>query len=462
MLRLALATVALALLLPATAPAAEVVESIGVTFAVENVNRTTLPCNSDGKPYRIAGRIVGPQSVLEGGRPVDVGTLYLHEYSFGSWFWTFDDVPGLNHAAEMARAGHVSVVIDRLGYDGSDHPPGLDTCLGAQADIARQIIERLKAGDYASGGSSPRFARIVLAGHSVGAVAAELAVTSFGDALGVDGLVVLALANQGYTPGALQESFVQGGVCTTGGEPAEEGQPTGYAYYAQTPEDWKPLVFASASPAVQEAAVARRNRDPCGDVSTLTPASGHNAAQQSSITLPVLVLFGGSDAVYEPGTGEKEAAAFSGSDDVTYREFPDTGHALLLEAAAPDVRGTIAEWLTARGMAPKPRGGGSGNSGGGTGGGGSPPAAAPRSRASLVLSRRRCVRRAVVLRARGTGRLTVRVDGRGVRPLRRRGLLRIRLGRRATRDGRVVVTAVLRTSDGGTFRVARRYRTCAG
>ena len=155
MVRLALATVALALLVPSTAPAAEVVESIGVSFSVENVNRTTLPCNSDGKPYRIAGRIVGPQSVLEGGRPVDVGTLYLHEYSFGSWFWTFDDVPGLNHAAELARAGHVSVVIDRLGYDASDHPPGLDTCLGAQADIARQIVERLKAGDYASGGSQP-------------------------------------------------------------------------------------------------------------------------------------------------------------------------------------------------------------------------------------------------------------------------------------------------------------------
>ena len=102
----------------------------------------------------------------------------------------------------------------------------------------------------------------MLAGHSVGAVAAELAVTSFGDALGVDGLIVLALANQGYTPASLQESFVQGGVCTTGGEPAEEGQPSGYAYYAQTPEDWKPLLFASASPAVQEAAVARAQPRP--------------------------------------------------------------------------------------------------------------------------------------------------------------------------------------------------------
>lgn len=444
---LAAALLALACTPAATASAAQPVDSLPVSFAVENVNRTSLPCRSDGKPYRVTGRIVGPREALRGGR-IDAATLYLHEYSFGRWFWTFEDVPGLDYATEMARRGHVSVVVDRLGYDGSDHPPGLDTCLGAQADIARQVVEQLRA-DH-------RVGKVVLAGHSVGAVAAELAVTSFGDELGVDALLVLALANQGYTPQSLQESFVQGGVCTRGGEPAEEGAPTGYAYYAQTPATWKPLLFASADAAVQDAAAARRNRDPCGDVSSLTPATAHNAARQGDIALPVLLLFGGRDAVYEPGTGEKEAAAFSGSDDVTYREFAGAGHALVLEREAPEVRATVDEWLTARGLVDRGEPA--------TGGGPRPgPQVAP-PRPPLPPAAKPCTRRrSVVLRLkrRRGARMTVRVDGRVVLRRARVRPRRIRFSRRARSDGRVTVTAVVRTRDGGTFRVKRRYTTCA-
>jgi pimeloyl-ACP methyl ester carboxylesterase len=435
----------LTVLLAATAPAAAApVASVPVEFPVENVNRTSLPCRSDGRTYRIAGRMVGPRAVVERGAPIGAATLYLHEYSFGRWFWDFGDVPGYGYAVELAQHGHVSVVVDRLGYDESDHPPGLDTCIGAHADMARQIVEQLKERGVQ---------RVVLAAHSVGAVAAELAVASFGDGLGVDGLVVFALANQGYTQAAVRESFVQGGVCATGGEPAEDGQPSGYAYYAQTPEDWRPLLFASAEPRVQEAAVARRNRDPCGDVSSLTPAIAHNAARQPDIALPVLLLFGGSDAVYEPGTGEKEAAAFSGSDDVTYREFAGAGHALVLEREAPDVRATVAEWLAARGLAARPAPGPQRREDAPQPAAvGAPPAA------------RRCVgRRGVRLRVRRApgARMVVRVDGRVVRRGRARSV-RIRFGRRARRDGRVTVIAVVRTRDGGTFRIRRRYRTCAG
>ncbi|HEX8206388.1 MAG TPA: alpha/beta hydrolase [Solirubrobacteraceae bacterium] len=443
-----LLAIALPILLLTAAPASADVASVPIAFQVENVNGTSLPCRSDGKTYRVAGRVVGPRAVVEGDGRIDAATLYLHEYSFGSWFWTFDAVPGYDYATAMAERGHVSVVVDRLGYDGSDHPPGLDTCLGAHADMARQVVGQLKAG---------RFDHVVLAGHSVGAVAAELAVTSFGEELGVDGLVVFALANQGYTQASLQESFVQGGVCTTGGEPAEEGQPSGYAYYGQTPEAWRPLLFASAEPRVQEAATALRNRDPCGDVSTLTPATAHNAARQADIKLPVLLVFGGADAVYETGTGEKEAAAFTGSDDVSYHEVAGAGHALALEREAPQVRATVAEWLEGRGLVARERA-----AGGPDAGPGAPAPTGPVAGPQLPpAGRPGCVkRRGVRLRVRRRGRMVVRVDGRVVRRGRARSV-RIRFGRRARRDGRVTVTAVVRTRDGGTFRIRRRYRTCA-
>jgi alpha-beta hydrolase superfamily lysophospholipase len=335
-------------LLALTPPvAAAGVETTPVSFEVDNVNRSGLPCHADGERYRVTGRIVAPAGLPSTRR---VATLYLHEYSFGAFFWNFREVPGYDYATALARAGHASVVIDRLGYDGSDHPEGLQTCLGAHADIARQLVARLKTGEYVTaGGPGPRFERVLLAGHSVGAVAAELAAISFDD-LGIEGLLVFNLANGGYTPAALGESFEQGATCATGGEPAEPGGPGGYAFYGSPESDWQRLAFASAHPEVVAAATWLRNRDPCGDVSSLTPASAHNGARQGEIDVPVLLLWGEADAVYEPGTGEQEATKFSGSDDVTYRSFAGAGHAMLLEPAAPAVQRAVAEWLTVRGF----------------------------------------------------------------------------------------------------------------
>ena len=42
----------------------------------------------------------------------------------------------------MARAGHVSVTVDRLGYGASGHPPTASSvCIGSQADVAHQIVQ---------------------------------------------------------------------------------------------------------------------------------------------------------------------------------------------------------------------------------------------------------------------------------------------------------------------------------
>jgi pimeloyl-ACP methyl ester carboxylesterase len=354
----------------------------------------------------------------------------------------------------MAAGGHTSVVIDRLGYDGSDHPPGLSTCLGAQADMARQVVAQLR---------ERGFRRVVLAGHSVGAVAAEVAAHQFDD-LGIDALVVFALANRGYTRPALQESFVQGAVCTAGGEESEPGGPGGYAFYGQTPETWRPLVFHSAAPAVADAATAKRNRDPCGDVASLTPATALNNARQSEIAVPVLLLWGGRDAVYEPGTAEEEASAFSGSDDVTLRTFADAGHALLLEREAPDVTATLDAWLTRRGLRgtapaadPTPPA--------------APSPAARRARPPVSLPvQRRCIRgRRLGLRIHRDPRpvaLAVAVDGRTVLRLRGRRLERrvggkVRVGL-PRRRGPVAVTVRVRLADGDGWTATRRYRRCGG
>ena len=188
-------------------------------------------------------------------------------------------------------------MIDRLGYDGSQHPPGRDTCLGAQADIAHQIVQQLRSGSYASAGSSPvSFKRIALAGHSGGGAIAELEAYSFG---GIDGLILFAYADQGFTNRSLQEANEQGLACTLGGEPAEPGQPGGYAYFAQTASEWKSFMFTTAPAPVADAAAALRNRDPCGDIASFTPAVALNNVRVPEIKTPVLLLYGTADAIYE-------------------------------------------------------------------------------------------------------------------------------------------------------------------
>ena len=48
--------------------------------------------------------------------------------------WHFKAVSGYDYATAMARLGHVSLVLDRLGYLPSGQPGGTQTCFGAEAD----------------------------------------------------------------------------------------------------------------------------------------------------------------------------------------------------------------------------------------------------------------------------------------------------------------------------------------
>lgn len=335
---------------PAAGAPAEDVSRIAVSFAVKNTNRSTLPCRTDELDYAIAGEVIGPARLLSSPRDL-TATLYLHEFSFGKFFWSFRDVDGYDHAAEMARAGHVSVIVDRLGYDDSGHPPGSSTCFGAQADMAAQLVRQLKEGTYATagGGSSIPFDRVILAGHSVGGGTAELAAHSFAD-LGLPGLILFAWADQGYSSRAIQQSLAQGADCAPGGEPAETGAPGGYAFYGRSEADFRENVFRDTDPAVVEAATRRRNRDPCGDNATLARMAVVNAVGVGSLTVPVLLAFGDRDAVFESGAADTQTRLFRSSRDVTLRRFAGAGHALMLERVAPAVRSTVAEWLDGHGF----------------------------------------------------------------------------------------------------------------
>jgi pimeloyl-ACP methyl ester carboxylesterase len=320
-----------------------------VTFQVRNVNRSALACPSDGAAYEVKGHLIGPASEVgpgASGGPRAVA-LYLHDLSFGESFWSFSAAPRYDYAAAMARAGHASVVIDRLGYGSSGHPDGNQACLGADADIAHQIVGKLRSGDYVTkDGESPRFDRVALAGHSVGALIANLEAFSFND---IDGLVAMS-----YTPQVTQQAFEQfyatRVVCEAGGEPSTPGGPGGYAYFGATAAEFDARVFYSAEPAVREVATRLRAADPCGDSASIIDALVQDLKSLSQVKVPVLVVCGREDAATPSFACPHLKRRYTGSGDVSLRFIPKAGHALTLERTAPTLRRRVATWLRAHGF----------------------------------------------------------------------------------------------------------------
>jgi pimeloyl-ACP methyl ester carboxylesterase len=313
-----------------------------VTFKVENVNRSVLHCSSDGSTYEVKGHLIGPAG---SGRSGAV-TLYLHGLSFGEFFWNFTAVPRYDYAAAMARAGHASVVIDRLGYGASGRPEGNETCLGADADVAHQIVGKLRSGDYAAQGGAPRFDEVAIAGHSIGALIANIEAISFSD---VDALVAI-----GYTPQVSRDAFEQfyesRAVCDRGGQPAAPGGPGAYAYFQATPAEFEASSFATAVPAVRAAADALRAPDPCGDGASIIDGLVQDLKLLSRVNVPVLVVCGRDDATTPSFACPVLKRRYSGSRDASLYYVPHAGHALPLERSAPTFRRHVGAWLQAHGF----------------------------------------------------------------------------------------------------------------
>lgn len=335
------AAVALLVCLCGDAVAAQVpTVSIPVSFQVINSNHSWVPCYSDGRSYRLSGHITGPASALSG-RSFTAATLYLHGLGFASWFWEFDAVPGYDYAAELGQQGEVSVTIDRLGHGLSLLADGRDTCIGAQADMAHQVIQALKGGNYtrADGAAPVAFNRLALAGHSAGGEIAEVEAYSFGD---IEALIVMSWADQVPSLPATT-TLLQSNLACGGSVP-------GYADFGQTGADFRREMFASATPSVAAAATGLRVADPCGDLTSVILGLTSDQVGAGLIRVPVLQVCGAEDALFPAADCGIQALRYFGSSDVTLLTEAATGHAVTLESSAPDLREKVADWLHSRGL----------------------------------------------------------------------------------------------------------------
>jgi pimeloyl-ACP methyl ester carboxylesterase len=337
-------------LAPSASARARATVAKAVTFSVKNVNRSENPCLTDGATYDIKGHLVGPRSALasRAKRSKRAATLYLHGLGFGEWFWNFTAVPQYNYAVAQGKAGHTSVVIDRLGYGSSGHPDGNQSCLGGQADIAHQVIAALRSGGYSVDSGRPlRFKRIVLAGHSIGSQIAMIEAASFKD---VSALILTSFAFSNLPRAQLALGPTRD-HCLAGGQPAGPGLPSGYAFYGQgTASDFQSIMFHGAARAVLDAALPLRAADPCGDIMSIVPSLLRQQSLVSKVRVPVLVVCGTKDALYSPLGCSTQRDRFTRSRSTTLRFVRNAGHAITLDRPAADFRHKVGRWLSKRGF----------------------------------------------------------------------------------------------------------------
>jgi len=314
-----------------------------VSFAVRNVNGTSIDCKTDGATYTVRGHITGTAQALADPQAV---TLLLHGLSYGEFFSNFTAVPGYNFAQQQAEAGHVTVTVDRLGYGASDKPVGQNICFGSRADIAHQMVQQLKAGTYSTTGvGSVKFPKVVLAGHSVGSIIAQTEAYTFGD---IDGLMVLSYSDTDVSLAATAALAIATQQCQAGGMRQHgDGGPAGYVWFgADTPEKFIEAHFYTpgADPTVVNAVAAMRSEDPCGDILSYKKAVAADLANIGKISVPTLVLIGGRDAIY-PVPADKQASLLTGTADVTAVTIPDTGHALTFHRSKDHFQVQVSMWL---------------------------------------------------------------------------------------------------------------------
>jgi pimeloyl-ACP methyl ester carboxylesterase len=321
---------------------------VPVSFEVDNVNRTSVPCQSDGKRYTIAGHLMAPRAALDAGRAV---TVFLHGIEISDAYFRYRAVPGYDFQGELAELGHATIVVDRLGHGESSLPAAGATCVGAQADIAHQVVDLARAGSYRLGGAAGRaFGKVALGGHSFGSYMAEVAAMSFNNQ---DALVLSAFAAEGIDLALLadRQSRGEAGTCQTGsGLEKRPGAPTGYAFLWPDRDIWNADTFGNAEPQIAEDSENLRERSPCGDINSSVPAAFTEPGQYNRITSPVVMLFGNQDKLFPRPAGQNHRTLFTGSSDVTLHEIEGAGHTLMLQRTAPEFREKLSAWLRARGF----------------------------------------------------------------------------------------------------------------
>jgi hypothetical protein len=315
------------------------VTSVPVSFQVTLRNDSGIPCDTSNpltslagtQQVTVRGHLTGPSGQLGSGH-VD-GTLYSHGDGYDESFWRFTHDESYNYVDQMARRGHVSVSIDRLGYGASSRPNGNMVCFGTEATVLHQIVGQLRTGHY-QGHRTPRFSHLGLVGHSASGLIVEQEAAGFHD---VDALGVLDSGELSAQPlvavrtGEEQARCVPG-LAGSGSAPLE----------GSAAEFRSDHIFNAERP-IADYLTAHRTQDACAGLRNAPQGLAGNGARNSLVKVPVLVLGGAQDKFF--GRFDLQAKTYVQSPKVTVQTVPDTGHAVAFSRQHEAFYNDMNSWL---------------------------------------------------------------------------------------------------------------------
>jgi pimeloyl-ACP methyl ester carboxylesterase len=284
-------------------------------------------------------------------RPADACAVLLclagGTYDKHYWHIDIDGYPGYSFAEHLGDSGYVVIAVDHLGIGDSTDPiasgpVGLGLLAKGDAEVARQVRERLRHGDLHED-LPPTNAPLIGVGHSMGACLTTMVqvTTHPYDAVVLLGYGVQITNVYRDTPDAAEleeriQQTIEVSCQLTGAKPTDAHLYAPRAYLAD-------LFYAGEVPQdVIDADTAVQSRTPLRAAAEVTtPGMVERYAHQ--VDVPLFLGFGAAlDVSPNPYA---EPANYTGSPDVTLHLVPSSGHCHNFASHRTQLWDRIARWL---------------------------------------------------------------------------------------------------------------------
>lgn len=309
-------------------------------FAPAPASAATVTCEDLSVPVTVAllpqtmhGRLCAPSGA-------STVVVLIPGGTYNASYWDIEYTPQIrSFRLAMNQAGVATLALDRLGTGGSSKPLSALLSASVQATAAHQVIQTMR----------PRFAKVIVGGHSIGAAMAMIEAGRYRD---VDGVLVTGMTHRmnlitvipvlaNMIPAPLDPRLAPRGL-DAGYLTTNAG--TRYsAFHTPGPLDQAAIDYDEST---KDVFATTEAVDSLTLTTVITPAS-------QQITAPVLLALGndphfcgtlGSDCSSPEALRASEAPFFGTSQLKTYI-LNGYGHAINYAPNAPTYFGVVIDWL---------------------------------------------------------------------------------------------------------------------
>lgn len=285
--------------------------------------------------------------------------LLLSGGSYSRIYWDLPYQPWrYSYVRAATRRGYATLNLDRIGVGHSDRPPGALVDVSANAFVAHQVVQALRAGEVAG----VAFDKVMAVSHSLSwFFAIELAAQYPG---GVDGLILTGYLHN------LNPEFIDVGLSAfypATLDPRFAGQFPALDYFTTIPGTRSMLFYhlPRADPVVIALDEATKDTVALGEFEALELVDDPTSLL---IDVPVLIMVGEHDVIVCGGNVDcsdrdsvraSEEPFFSEDACLEVEVIRNTGHVLSLHRNAPVAHARMLAWANRRvgkrpGPAPRP------------------------------------------------------------------------------------------------------------